>query len=365
MNYKEVRLEEVLKWQPQIEIDPLTIKELSIDDEPKYPFYGQATNHNGIIGYYNLHPSVLNNKEGLPTILIHSNNHNIVYLETPFYLKDGHGATSVLQSSFLNVKSALYIMTSIRKAIETRFTYNAKATKIALKNTKIVLPIGKDGKVDYAYMENYVSSLEKDGLVTIENYLKNNLLEDFDLTDKEKEVLESFKTLKFHEYNIADLFTIKNAGSILSRSIIENSGETPYLCASAENNAVSSYISYNEKYLDEGNCIFIGGKTFVVTYQESDFYSNDSHNLVLYLMDKEKRNKLIQLYLVTCINNSLKHKYSWGDSVSKAKIQNDKILLPTKNNKPDYDFIEMYMKAMEKIVLRDVINWKNNILKTE
>ena len=34
MNYKEVRLEEVLKWQPQIEIDPLTIKELSIDDEP-------------------------------------------------------------------------------------------------------------------------------------------------------------------------------------------------------------------------------------------------------------------------------------------------------------------------------------------
>ena len=82
-------------------------------------------------------------------------------------------------------------------------------------------------------------------------------------------------------------------------------------------------------------------------------------------MDKEKRNKLIQLYLVTCINNSLKHKYSWGDSVSKAKIQNDKILLPTKNNKPDYDFIEMYMKAMEKIVLRDVINWKNNILKTE
>ena len=365
MNYKEVRLEEVLKWQPQIEIDPLTIKELSIDDEPKYPFYGQATNHNGIIGYYNLHPSVLNNKEGLPTILIHSNNQNIVYLETPFYLKDGHGATSVLQSSFLNVKSALYIMTSIRKAIETRFTYNAKATKIALKNTKIVLPIGKDGKVDYAYMENYVSSLEKDGLVTIENYLKNNLLEDFDLTDKEKEVLESFKTLKFHEYNIEDLFTIKNAGSILSRSIIENSGETPYLCASAENNAVSSYISYNEKYLDEGNCIFIGGKTFVVTYQESDFYSNDSHNLVLYLMDKEKRNKLIQLYLVTCINNSLKHKYSWGDSVSKAKIQNDKILLPTKNNKPDYDFIEMYMKAMEKIVLRDVINWKNNILKTE
>lgn len=144
-----------------------------------------------------------------------------------------------------------------------------------------------------------------------------------------------------------DVFNVKNTGNILSRDIVENSGETPYLCASAENNAVSSYISYNEKYLDEGNCIFIGGKTFVVTYQEKDFYSNDSHNLVLYLKNEKKRTKVNQLFLAACINKSLSHKYSWGDSISNSKIQKDKVILPVKDGEIDFEFIENYIDQLE------------------
>lgn len=119
------------------------------------------------------------------------------------------------------------------------------------------------------------------------------------------------------------------------------------MCASAENNAVSSYISYDEKYLDKGNCIFIGGKTFVVTYQENDFYSNDSHNLVLYLKNEEKRNKICQFFLAACINKSLGHKYSWGDSISNRKIQKDKISLPIKNGEIDFEFMESFITELE------------------
>ncbi|MDI2091818.1 restriction endonuclease subunit S [Commensalibacter oyaizuii] len=159
----------------------------------------------------------------------------------------------------------------------------------------------------------------------------------------------------FEEHNIIDLFTIKNSRNILSRDIKENSGQTPYLCASSENNAVSSYISYDNKYLDKGNCIFIGGKTFVVTYQEKDFYSNDSHNLVLYMKDDKRKSKLNQLYLVTCINKSLKHKYSWGDSISNKKIQHDKISLPTLNHEPNYEIMEGLISAVQKLVIKDVV----------
>ena len=158
---------------------------------------------------------------------------------------------------------------------------------------------------------------------------------------------EKLKNVKWGEFNVIDVFNVKNTGNILSRDIIENSGETPYLCASAENNAVSSYISYNDKYLDEGNCIFIGGKTFVVTYQEKDFYSNDSHNLVLYLKNEEKRSKENQLFLAACINKSLGHKYSWGDSISNRKIQKDKVVLPIKNGIVDFEFIENFIAELE------------------
>lgn len=118
MKTKPFKISEVLQWQPQKEIDPLKIKELTVDADYTYPFYGQATLNNGIISYETLTPKVLNNKDGKPTILIHSNNQNIVYLETPFYLKDGHGATSVLQSNMLNEKNALYIITCIKKVIK-------------------------------------------------------------------------------------------------------------------------------------------------------------------------------------------------------------------------------------------------------
>ena len=90
-------------------------------------------------------------------------------------------------------------------------------------------------------------------------------------------------------------------------------------------------VEYKEELKDEGNCVFIGGKTFVVTYQEKDFYSNDSHNLGLYLKDENFRNEYIQLYLVTCVKKSLGHQYSWGNSISKAKIKNDNISLPINN----------------------------------
>lgn len=120
----------------------------------------------------------------------------------------------------------------------------------------------------------------------------------------------------------------------------------PYLCASSENNAVGTYIDYDKKYLEKGNCIFIGGKTFVVTYQEEDFYSNDSHNLALYLKEGTK-SKNVFLYTASCIYKSLCSKYSWGNSISRAKIQDDVVTFPiTDNGVIDFDFMESFIAEL-------------------
>ena len=160
IEWKIFRIEDVLEWQPQKEIDPLKLEKLKDVNKKLYPFYGQATINNGIISYNQLVDEVLNNKEGKSTILIHSNNQNTVYLETPFYLKDGHGATSVLQSEKLNKLNALYFMSSIKKVILSKYSYNAKATKIELKNTLISLP-SSQGVPLYAYMEVFIKAVQK------------------------------------------------------------------------------------------------------------------------------------------------------------------------------------------------------------
>ena len=162
LHFKSFKIEELLDWQKGIsEINPLHLDSLTVSDNATYPFYGQSTVNCGVIRHVDLNPKVLNNKNSRPTILIHSNNQNIVFLETPFYLKDGHGATSVLNSDELTKNNALFFMSSIRKVITEKFAYNNKATKIALKSTYVDVPINNLDRVDYSSMELLISAIQK------------------------------------------------------------------------------------------------------------------------------------------------------------------------------------------------------------
>lgn len=180
------------------------------------------------------------------------------------------------------------------------------------------------------------------------------------MTLDEENALAKLTQLDWQEKYVTEIFDIKNTRNILSCEIVPDSGTTPYLCASADNNSVSSYISYKEQLLDKGNCIFIGGKTFVVSYQEFDFFSNDSHNLALYLKYEDKANKINQLYLATCVRKGLAHKYSWGNSISNKKIQTDKMMVPIKNDIIDYDVMNNLISAIQKLVIKDVVDYINN-----
>lgn len=224
-------------------------------------------------------------------------------------------------------------------------------------NMSLLLPT-KDSQICFDYMESFINKItEFEFLAKIKAYIGENDLTNTNLTTYEQNALNILEASEFKEFKVTDIFTIKNTGNILSSWIKENSGTTPYLCASAANNSVSSYIQYDEDYLDNGNCVFIGGKTFVVTYQKNDFFSNDSHNLTLKLKEEKHRNKICQLFLATCVKSSLGHKYSWGDSISSSKIKKDSISLPVKDGKPDYDFMENYISAVQKLTVKKIISY--------
>jgi hypothetical protein len=255
----------------------------------------------------------------------------------------------------LNQRTGIFLCSALYKALHG-FGYGDQLSSSKLRdlNLKIQLPI-QNGEPDFAFMESFIAELEMDRISELETYLSVTGLSDYELTKEEKLALEEYDSLTFKDFNITDIFNIKNTKSILSRDICPNSGAIPYLCASADNNAISSYISYDKKLLDTGNCIFIGGKTFVVTYQECDFFSNDSHNLTLTLKNEDYRLKLSQIYLSTCVRKSLNHKYSWGDSISNNKIQKDKIRLPLTNNTVDYLKMKIFISAIQKLVIKDVV----------
>ena len=251
-------------------------------------------------------------------------------------------------------KSKMFITSVIHKCLKDKFSYGNQFRMGSFNKINIRLPTSEIGKIDFDFMDSFITALEKERMTKLQTYLSAANLTDYTLTAKEQQVLDDFEQAEFQEFKVTDIFNVNNSKSILSRDIIENSGTTPYLCASANNNAVSTYIAYDKQHLDTGNCVFIGGKTFVVTYQEHDFYSNDSHNLILHLKDAEK-SKSNQLYLATCVKKGLAHKYSWGDSISNRKIQKDIISLPVQDDKPDYAIMDTLISAIQKLVIKDVV----------
>lgn len=325
------------------------------------PLISNSSTDNGVMGFSNL---IALNKGNTITCSDTTLGADTMYYQEKDFIGYSHIQHFVPKFIPFNKAIASFIISACRVSTSnSRYDYGNKFNRHEMNNTKIQLPT-KNDKIDFDFMESFICEIDSQRIEAIEAYLLATGLKDYALTAEEQKALNNFEKIKFEKFNVLDVFNVKNTGNILSRDIVENSGQTPYLCASAENNAVSSYILYDEKYLDKGNCVFIGGKTFVVTYQEKDFYSNDSHNLVLYLKDGEKRSRLNQLYLATCVNKSLGHKYSWGDSISSTKIKKDKVSLPTHNNQPNYKIMETFISAIQKLVIKDVVLYSDKRIKT-
>ena len=265
----------------------------------------------------------------------------------------------------------LYMLTCLRKISRILLGVLVRDVDNTFNNISIKLPIDtKTNELDFKYMEDRVKALEQDRVKALEqdrvkalaNYLTVTGLDDYELTDNDKKVL-SYKP-KFKDYKIWDIFKVINTHSILKSQVAKLSeGNTPYLTAAEGNNAVFSYINCPKEWIDEGNCVFIGGKTMVVTYQEKDFCSNDSHNLALYFKQDEYRKPLIQQYFVGAIRKALSQKYSWGDSISKSKIKKDIISLPIdKKGKIDFQYMENYIKVVQKLTIKNVVKYKDEVI---
>lgn len=251
--------------------------------------------------------------------------------------------TALFIASLLNANSANYSYTNARVLAKI------KAESIPLPLKPSADPSNHDQTdIDWNYMETVMSRVTEKAKERLANLPQP--------ADKKKTPVD---TSAWGEFDITTLFDIINTKSIRQSDVQDqlqsNNGSTPYITASDKNNAILSYIDCPQEWIDEGNCIFIGGKTTTVTYQQHDFCSNDSHNLALYLKNEQARTKYIQLYLAAILKKAFA-KYHWGNALSKSKIKAESIKLPLKpsanpsnytQNDIDWDYMKNFMKTIE------------------
>lgn len=287
-------------------------------------------------------------------------------LQMTFFLRDrpwygGQFVRKIVPKFELNRDQMLYflgVLQALSPMLKDILVRNIDKTFL---NTDIELPVTPSGDPDFAYMTHYIQDLEAQRIQDLDAYLKVSGLDNTTLTDQEKATLT--KKVEWKKFRIDDVFDINNTASILKSQIISNSGNTPYVTASGQNNGVQTYISSGNLPLEKGPCLMIGGKTFIVTYQSADFVSNDSHNLVLRLKDQSYATEKVYLYLISVIKAYGQERFTWNDAVTKKRLRKGQIVLPVvSTGSIDFAYMQDYITALEKLNIKDVVAYKDKVI---
>lgn len=331
----------------------------------QYPYFTRTVFNNGILGYVDYLDD--EHKISGNSIAVGMLGMQFFYMPSDFYA--GQFTKTVFPKfKEFNEKLAIYFIAFFNKLQKILQGVLVRDFEKIFCESKMLLPATRDGTPDFSYMERYIGELEQARVSELAAYLRAAGLENYDLTAAEQNALDDFKNgkIRFKEFKITGengIFSVKNTHSILKNQIIPNSGNYPYVTAGETNNSILTYISYDESFLEKGNSIMIAGKSMVITYQEKNYFSNDSHNLSLSLKIESNKTYKHFLFLVSALYKSLHNKYSWGDSISKEKIKKDHLWLPVIDDKNiDYNFMESFITAQQKLAIRDVVLWKDKIL---
>ena len=243
------------------------------------------------------------------------------------------------------------------------FSYSNMASFSKIKDIAIKLPTQKDSKIDFGFIRAYISELEEERISELDAYLKVSGLDNYKLSSIEKDSLHKLQGgVKTSSFRIGDLFEVKSSNKKFNANIIKFGGKYPYVVRSSTNNGIRGFITENEKYLNKAKTISFGQDTATVFYQEKAYFTGDKIKILS--CKNGDLNKEIACYLITCIRKSFNN-FSWGqNSFDEKIIKNTVIELPVLNNQPNFEFMENYIKAIEKLCIKSVIDWKDKIIET-
>ena len=150
--------------------------------------------------------------------------------------------------------------------------------------------------------------------------------------------------LKWKAFDIHEVFPEVKRGKRLKTDdhII---GKMAYVSSSAVNNGVDNFIGNTEGVRIFNDCITLANSGSVGTafYHPYSFVASDH----VTKLKNTRFSKYIYLFIAT-VANRLSEKYSFNREINDKRLEREKIMLPVdENGKPNYSFMEAYMKAVE------------------
>lgn len=244
------------------------------------------------------------------------------------------------------------------------FSYSNMASFAKIKDRTIKLPTSKEEKIDFYFMNEYIRELEEDRISKLTDYLKVSELDNYELSSSEKHSLHRLqKGVSMASFRIGDLFDVNSSKKKYNANVIKFGGKYPYVARGSSNNGIRGFITESEEFLNAQKTISFGQDTATIFYQEKPYFTGDKIKILTYKYGE--LNQELACYLIASMKKVFNN-FSWGqNSFNENVIKNTSIKLPIhSNNEIDFEFMENYIKAIEKLTIKSVIEWKDQIMDT-
>lgn len=355
-------------------------------DEYTIPLLTAGADNQGLARYAkkNQCPTILKN-----VISISANGANTgvtFYQNNEFAVLQDAYAIKLKDIEIPNEQVGLFLASCISKILHGNFSWTYKAGWERIKDLSIKLPVKESEKIDWDYMQERIAELEQERIAELEQYLIATGLNDYELTDEDKEILATKLTdggalqssifgngclKEARSFKLDELFekiqTKKIYGKANDFPVCKSVEYTiPLLTAGADNQGFARYGKRNQcpNILKNVISISANGANTGVTFYQSDEFAVLQDAYAIKLKGMEIPNKQVGLFLAACINKILHGNFSWTFKAGWERIKEMSINLPIKQSgEIDWEYMEKYIKATEKVVIRDVVDWKDEMIK--
>ena len=299
------------------------------------------------------------------------------YQEDEFAVLQDAYAIRPIGQNIPNRECGLFLASVIGARLRGNFDWSNKANWSKVRELKIKLPVIETEEIDWRYMDKRIAELEAERIAELEAYLTVTGLNDYELTEEDQKILatklidsskqggQSQSTTsgdgcwkEAREFRLDELFNSSNGDTDLQKKDVNGAGEL--LVSSGVSN--NGYIGRTDRKAKVFPSNTITVDMFGYAFYRDTPYKMVTHARVFSLSPKIHFDKYIGQYIVS--NMSQYHNiYNYNNMCSWNKIHDKPVLLPINDKSQiDYGFIESYIRAIEKLIIKDVVKYKDEII---
>lgn len=303
----------------------------------------------------------------------------------------------VFDSKDISKEAKLFIVTSINKVTKGLYSYGNQYRMKEFSDTIIKLPVKESEEIDWEYMQERITELEQERITELEQYLIATGLNDYELTDEDKDILATKLTdggvsqnstsgngclKEARMFRVGDLFEKKTMKGYPKVKENLDTNETGYHVYGQ--NIMWQYpqkVVMDEIYLHKVNpehpILAYTSSVGEIGMIDESFYRSGDNGAFQGLFPKWENNRYEVQYVLSILR---RYFTNFGYSTSMANIIDLIFILPIQtdtNNTPvidqnhtyhpdgyipDWTYMEKYIRAIEKVVIKNVVDYKDSVI---